>query len=971
MKSILLLFLSSVAFAQNPVIYYKFDSPASGSYTTSPRPAICPVSPSTSSVCMNFQYYSANYKIESGGPVGQFLTLDATGKLAYRDTTTTFSSTSFTLEFLFKHHRDFISADLMGDRFGNGINLNVKYPNLRFDTKTTAGTDNFTILMNGTGRKNWNYLFDGNWHHLALSYNQSTGEKKLYIDGYSLPEFRKVLTPGLGIVLGEKVPSIGDNTSYRHPIGSYDEIAMFNVALSDAQIYGHYQNFINGQSYNFASAGTTPPAISSTTLSAYDTQQFAPSVTLPTVMNAQNVVLSASVPSVLSQLKTFPAARYRKGNTLEKNFNWFDSTYLGGKLQPGVSVYTGGPVMVDIEKELALNWNYYQTLGSQGQIISSAPANNSWDYYKMIAMNSPELVSQPIDFVIFRAGVGDLRDQTYSSNCYLKNAAGQWLDEGGNVSSSKFLRPTSSATGPCPDSTLDGGLTIRDSISSMMSFLPNKNIRIINENGEILNRVNDNLVGTDVAKVDPTVKAEQQASGLDFYNFQSRWRSRLEKYYADQILDPSHPKLSQAKYTSYQINGVPDYFWKWSFMKDSQSQIGGKKRATGDFYLRNPAQWMVRSSGADHGLEWFQVGKHHERLSGDEFISPYVCAGWDHIEEKNLRPNRWLGLLKILNGLGAEFFYTGFFNAVNNYAPNTPYVQEPRNWVWQVALASYAQATISRFDDFYKNSSAMAGDMLASYDPPRVEQGYRFKTGNMSQFVTVRKHNTLPIYMIFGTVQPLTNFQGETYSNDATIVLDGQTLKFKVRSQGSVYLYDRSITPNAFYQIDSWHEAKHPWYWSKDFVLEGELADAANASYRINTSSNHLSTLNFVGHAAYLKWNNLTNHPRYSFFPRDNSTRNYYTWVRARATNSSTVGQLTLEYRNKAGTLVTTKTLSNVSGTSFKYYRVEPLAGAASLNNLNMEEYEIRVVANTINMELDKLILTSDGARTYSGAIYP
>jgi hypothetical protein len=273
-------------------------------------------------------------------------------------------------------------------------------------------------------------------------------------------------------------------------------------------------------------------------------------------------------------------------------------------------------------------------------------------------------------------------------------------------------------------------------------------------------------------------------------------------------------------------------------------------------------------------------------------------------------------------------------------------------------MPSLAQGVVSRFDDLFKNSKIMEGNTVASYDPPINQPGYRFLTGNAAQFVSVRKHNTLPIYMIFGTVQPLTNFVGEVNSNTATISLDGESLSFNVRSQGSVYVYDKSVSPALFYQVDGWHENTHPWFWSKDFVLEGELPETASASYRARTHNIASLGNNFVNHISFMRWNNTAAHPTYSFFPRENATRSYYIWLNVKVKSSGLSGNLTLEIRNKLGNVIKTVSLNNINNAAWKNIRIEAVGAAPSLQNLNREQYEIKVIANSTNVDLNKITLT-------------
>jgi hypothetical protein len=54
-------------------------------------------------------------------------------------------------------------------------------------------------------------------------------------------------------------------------------------------------------------------------------------------------------------------------------------------------------------------------------------------------------------------------------------------------------------------------------------------------------------------------------------------------------------------------------------------------------------------------------------------------------------------------------------------------------------------------------------------------------------------------------------------------------IKIKTRLQGSNYIYDLTNPEEPlFYQLDEWHEAKHPNYWSKNIEIEADLFDSKN-----------------------------------------------------------------------------------------------------------------------------------------------
>ena len=63
-----------------------------------------------------------------------------------------------------------------------------------------------------------------------------------------------------------------------------------------------------------------------------------------------------------------------------------------------------------------------------------------------------------------------------------------------------------------------------------------------------------------------------------------------------------------------------------------------------------------------------------------------------------MRPAQWLGFLKIMTALGAEYVETGFFTPLV-FNAKWKNVQLPQNYVWQAAAPAYAQATLSLWSE--------------------------------------------------------------------------------------------------------------------------------------------------------------------------------------------------------------------------------------------------------------------------------
>ena len=186
---------------------------------------------------------------------------------------------------------------------------------------------------------------------------------------------------------------------------------------------------------------------------------------------------------------------------------------------------------------------------------------------------------------------------------------------------------------------------------------------------------------------------------------------------------------------------------------------------------------------------------------------------------------------------------------------------------------------------------------------------YRFWAGSQSVAVYVRKHNSKSIYLIYGTVQPQSNQIGNApLALNVSIQLEGSTLAFEVRRQGSTYVFDNTTsrrtthststreqyaaTNPSWTQIDSWHEATHPSYWSKSIVFEAEahagLADDIGRTAISFTEGCAAESLdgngfNFVGATSFVSMSSVapSTATQYIFRPR-RDTRDLTAWVRLR-----------------------------------------------------------------------------------------
>ncbi|HUN01312.1 MAG TPA: hypothetical protein PLS00_00545 [Niabella sp.] len=107
-------------------------------------------------------------------------------------------------------------------------------------------------------------------------------------------------------------------------------------------------------------------------------------------------------------------------------------------------------------------------------------------------------------------------------------------------------------------------------------------------------------------------------------------------------------------------------------------------------------------------------------------------------------------------------------------------------------------------------------------------------------------------YLIYGTVQPSSNYKGNTAIEEGTtIMLEGKKIKVNIRRQGSMYVLDLSGAQPVFYQIDGWHQYEHPWYWSKDIVMEAENTGTYSGVTLITEKPEGQESLDFSDFTTY------------------------------------------------------------------------------------------------------------------------
>lgn len=886
-------------------------------------------------------YFASSYFIgapQSNLGVGSYLTLTPSSTIIKGSQFV--PDSGLTIEFLFRPGYNFDGQDIMWSQNG-GFQIRMGYPYIKFYTNTyTANNvkvfDEFNIDLEDIGRKSYGYYVDNKWHHMVFKMNAKTGVKQIWVDGESPVGFTKTISTPNTKFKASTYNSLylTTNTNYLSYDGDIDEIAVYTYDLHPNMVYKHYQNFVNHAHYSFTWTNVAPPPPTSL-VGTIDIMEYAPGHPTPTV-------------DMMEQIANFPAARIREGSTLLPNGTLTNHAYTGGRFWPGITDAKAVANSVEIQKQLFKNFNYaIQVSGATtewAQFGDTTKFSGAWIKLANDNPTIPTTISTSWPHVIpsmagFASSENYVTCRCLPNSSYLQNAAGDFIDNTGAVSIWKTLAPDAPL-----DSIKQDGLTQKFYFTKLFQKLT-RPLNFILDEAENLPTLRTVHAGP---LLDASVVAKKNASGLDWYTYFGRNYNLQAKAYRDNFMNL--PQLANTKYQLYETEGHDDYRPKYTEIRTINSNTNGKYYPVASMYTRFPSNWRYNSS-AWNGWQWFVESRVNEIAAGDNYCAPATAAGWDENEENNIRPAQWLGLNKAMAMAGAEYFFPAFFVLGGQT------LQNPSNYIWQLTTPGYVQGTTSFYEDLFKNGKLMAGDVPLISTNPNGQMGYSFKAGDQRKLVVVRKHNTLSRYAITGTIQPSNNIKGSAeIEANAQINLDGQTLKFKIRRQGSTYVYDKTnVNAPVFYQLDGWHEATHPYYWSKDFSFEGELFEIANTNLTIKTSVPAGTTPgDFTDFTSYVGFNSGAT-ATYNFTVRGDVPQTYYFWVCARAKLGTTSVQVKLDN----GSLIT---INNMT-TGWKWYRINSATNKPiDFKNLNVGNHALKLTAGNSNLEVDKIYLSTTPA---------
>ena len=917
----------------NPQVYYTFD-------------LANPLAPTVGSTNLSA---GGAYTVNSGGKVGKYISVNR----AVNQTLTGQQvpvSNAITVEFLWKpgdgwdENRDPVLFTI-----GN-VTAKFIWPEIWFTTVSSSANDNFKISLQNVGPATWSY-FAKNWHHLVFVYNASSGFKGLYVDGTLPAGFSKSLPGGTITGAGNQSIIMGSNTSFQSGQMSFDEIAVYNQAIVAGQVYKDYSDAWSGVHYSF---GVTSVPASPSVTAPLDSLEFP----IGYVLGSSNSNSASTY--ALTQLKNFTRPRYAIGSTAPKNFNWMALDYMSGYYQPGMSQTMVNDTAAAMNIELAQNWNYYYLINVNANSTNYSDTTRFEGKMVAVSNRNRQYKTSIISFWTqvrpsrygFTANGNYLQWQNCPSNNYIRNSSGQFIGTNGAVSAYKFRSPAS----PLDSIKLDAS-TYRRNFSALAAVMTDT-LDMINENDEVLTKFDSTAL-----RLDPAVVTGMTGAGFgNMRQYAAYAYARMFKVLKDSVktiaaFDSSGWSMYQVDGVDGSISNIPYDRWNFSQYRAVTEDPTFGQCATFDFYPRYVWNWR-KNAGAWRGVQPFLESRNVENGLLSKYSTPFVGAGWNVNEENNLRPAQWLGLLKVIGMMGARSYYAGYFNEQSSYVPPNPPPADPKGYIWQAAMPSYAQASCDWVMDNGYNDTLMAGDVPGNYQF-QTYSGYRFYSGSEEILTVVRKKHSLNQYGIATCYTNSTSMQGGTPLVDtATFTLQSKTIQLQTRRQGSVYMLDLERDTAVLIQYDDWHDRTHPQRWTTDMYVQAEhygkyvpyAKDVRTIPYQLSANS----SLNMIGGTTFMTWRDSANYTRdtLSYALNTTTTGTLYLWVKARSA-TGTISGFSARMDNLGAF-----TQSNIIDTTFLWYRISLTPDTMKWASLAAGLHTFKLFPTSARTEIDQFLLT-------------
>ena len=931
MKKLLTLLICLIcyqALPQTPIGYWTFENSST------------PFRDSASAGAIDPNYYHSGYNIKTDGVVGKYLDLGTTGNLV-KGPDITLSNSGFTVVFMTKFGPLFNQCQIIQlDNYAFSLRVYPDY--ISFATNSAAtGVSYLDIAFDGVGPKSLGYYMDNGWHQWALQYNATSGVKSIYVDGVQIGT--TTLTSST-LPTTSKTLYLNTGTSYFKYYGGIDEVAIYNSTLTETHLGSlAYHATALGEHYGASSPGHLASPDNFQRRVAY--REFAPG------FENNSITLTP-----LEQLRKAPSPRLRPQAKAMRNVNWMALDYFSGYYQSGINSTALRYNSLAINWELARNWNYYllTSVNTSGYTQFSDTTQLAGAWIKQ-ANENPNLPTAALTFwpQIDPRVIGKTYSAPYCgradlpASSYIRDGTGKYITEQGTTTND----PNYAVLSPLvpKDSAAIDGSTQKFYIQQLVNKLT-RPLDYISENGEVIKV----MTPTNLAK-DPAIAQARNESGLSYEDYQSKQMADKYILYRNKIMEIPQLQTWKTVFSPYQMCGDTVYRFRWKYARNIFTPINGCAYATQDVYTRWPSNWREGTS-AWNGWKRFIWTLPAQLANKDTFCAPFVSAGWDtNSDTVNIRPAQWLGLLKVMCGAGAKYFHSAYFNIANSYSEQSPPVN-PKTYAYQVMMPVYAQAAVSRANQVFDTSTILDGDMPLDYvQGLSAGSGYTFQSGDPRIITVVRKSLKYNYYLIFTTLQQLANDSGACEeSKTATINLEGRTLSFTTRRQGSIYLYNiQSPDSPKFYQLDGWHESLHPNRWSSNIVLEAELGDNVyfNTKTVVTDSTQAHNQGDYTSFQTWVNTKSTSDRLTWTFNQKDSTTMYFWIYAKPRTAGGQ---KITVSVDNINAQQI------KVATAGWHWYRVNNSNVNVRFTGLSTNKDHALNIYNANNTNIDKVILTPD-----------
>lgn len=785
------------------------------------------------------------------------------------------SPNSFTLEFGWRAGENFLWGDLIN--FDKRIKLHLEWRALNLyctaeNTRQREKTKKIK-LAEGSGPRSSHYYLDGKWHHFAIVYQKKAPDGKdlkLYIDGVNPEGFAWKLQYPLGYSLTHGL-YISDKSKQLQD-GDYAGLGLYKKALSPSQIWAHYQDFQQGSPYR-KPGGTrlnnVPRAVPGSQAGkpiSINRAEF-PDGYQPTVKTKGNrAAFIRKSKSFEQQLMAMPDPRYHPLNKPHEIIPTPGQVKLVGEDPPAGK--SSNQVIAEIFTELARTFNYAlflgpATLGTPQKLKQEnnltkaliANARRHPQYKRSLTLFWRAVNPAEAGLSTYRGiapgAIPNIRRKDLTQDMYYRendprdnNPNDDFMNilgtmGCGGLKKAKFRFATPSRISlAAPDLTYfkNDGKAMAFAINNIQKELgDNRPIDFLFENGECQPAALSEQLGKCLAQpqgdgADAQVHKSFQASRLSWYQWQAKRKLAFRSAYRDALLKDKRSEFSWYNISGQKDNAKFDYAYSREILPPHSN---GRRYPTPYFYPNGAKGWFY-SSNARAGFDYMIKGRKKEIAAGDHFFSPFISPGINDghgtnsfyriRDEDMMRPGQYLGALKALVMMGAEYFHVFQYNKSE---PDRP--QHIRWSGWQYTTPAYAQAMISYVPELYQNSVLMKGD----YQKMDRLQTYRFWAGRHHYLVVAREGKKgTPFenqYLITGTIQ--TEGDNDISHQELEKVVEVQLtprhkLNMKIRKQGSTWYLDlRNPQKPVAIQLDGWHDYRYPTKWQQTEKYEAELAD--------------------------------------------------------------------------------------------------------------------------------------------------